>query len=194
MFGFLARIIKSNRVILSFIIGGAFVYYSNPTLKSILIGVPFILMGEAIRTWASGFIKKAKEVAQEGPYALTRNPLYLGTFFIGLGFSLMTNNIITLILFLIIFAFVYTFTIKNEEIELTRIFGPAYLSYKRSVPVFFPGLSYITSLPSILLQSGNRGEAVFDWELVKKHREFRTWIGIIGCILIFLVKVIYERS
>lgn len=169
-----------------------FIYYSNPTLKSILIGVPIVFIGEAIRTWASGFIKKAKEIAQEGPYAFSRNPLYLGTFFIGLGFSIMAHNIITLILFLIIFTFIYTLTIKNEEIELTKTFGPAYLSYKRSVPVFFPGFSYIMSLPLRLLQPNQRGETVFDWGLVKKHREHNTWIGIIGCIIIFLLKIFYN--
>ncbi len=182
---------KNYRVPLSFIIGGLFVYFSNPTPKSILIGIPIIIIGEAIRTWASGIIKKGKEIANEGPYAITRNPLYLGTFFIGSGFSIMSFNYIIIILFLILFTFVYTFTIKNEEKELTNIFGPAYVNYKNSVPAFFPSFTYLFSLPSTLLQTHNNSEAVFDWGLVKKHREFNTWIGIIGCIVIFIFKILY---
>ncbi|MBI5193078.1 MAG: isoprenylcysteine carboxylmethyltransferase family protein [Nitrospirae bacterium] len=187
----LPKTIKSYRVPLSFIIGGLFIYFSIPTPKSIILGVPVIFIGEAIRTWASGIIKKGKEIANHGPYAVTRNPLYLGTFFIGAGFSLMSNNYVIMILFLIIFLFVYTFTIKNEEKELTKIFGPAYLNYKNSVPVFFPSLSYLFSLPSTLLQTHHASETIFDWGLVKKHREFNTWIGIIGCIVIFIFKVLY---
>lgn len=186
-----SRTIKSNRVILSFLTGGLFVYYSAPTIRSILFGIPFIFLGEVIRTWASGFIKKAKEVAQEGPYALTRNPLYLGTFFIGLGFSLISNNPVILILFLIIFSFVYSVTIKNEEKELAGKFGDPYIAYKMSVPVFFPGISCILSLPSLILHSNRAGEASFDWQLVKKHKEFHAWIGIIGVIIIFLFKLVY---
>lgn len=187
-----SRTIKSNRVILSFLIGGLFVYYSNPTTRSTLLGIPFIFIGEGIRTWASGFIKKAKEIAQEGPYALTRNPLYLGTFFIGLGFSLISHNLVILMLFLIIFFLVYTVTIKNEEKELSGKFGAPYIAYKMSVPVFFPRISCIINLPFLLLHSKAGGEASFDWQLVRRHKEFRTWIGIIGVIIIFLFKLGYK--
>src|SRR3990170_6376852 len=97
---FLRRIIGRNRIILSIIIGSIFLYLATPTRTTILTGVPFILLGETIRTWASGFIKKDKELAQGGPYALTRNPLYLGNFLIGVGFSIMANNLLLLFLFL----------------------------------------------------------------------------------------------
>ncbi len=188
---FLLHIIGRQRIILSFIAGLSFIYFATPTLTAILIGAPFILLGEAIRTWASGFIKKDKELAQEGPYALTRNPLYLGNFFIGLGFSLMANNLVLLFLFLKIFSIVYIITIRNEDKSLLEKFGDAYLAYKSKVPVFFPFKIIPLSPP---LQKGSEGGLKsfnFDWQLVKRHRENHTWVGIAGCLIIFILKAAY---
>ena len=156
-----------------------------------LIGIPFILLGETIRTWASGFIKKDKELAQEGPYALTRNPLYLGNFFIGVGFSIMANNLIILAIFLKVFTIVYLITIKNEEKYLFSKFGDAFLEYKRKVPVFFPIKIIPLSPPLQKGGEGGLGNFNFDWQLVKKHREHHTWLGVAGCITIFIIKAAY---
>src|SRR3990172_10584559 len=136
-FDFLQRMIVHNRIILSIIIGSIFLYLATPTRTAILTGIPFILLGETVRTWASGFIKKNRELAQGGPYALTRNPLYLGNFLIGAGFSIMANNLLLLFLFLKIFTLVYIIIIKNEEKSLLEKFGDTYLTYKNKVPVFF---------------------------------------------------------
>ena len=177
---FLRRLIGRNRIILSIVIGSIFLYLATPTRTAILTGVPFILLGETVRTWASGFIKKDRELAQGGPYALTRNPLYLGNFLIGVGFSIMANNPALLILFLTVFAVIYGFTIKNEERSLLNKFGDTYLDYKRRVPVFFPRLGHV--------KSAIRG-LDFDWQLVKRHREHHTWLGIAGCFVVFILKV-----
>lgn len=177
---FLKFIIGRNRILLSFLAGLSFLYFATPTPASILVGVPFVLIGEIIRTWASGFIKKGTELAQEGPYSFTRNPLYLGNFFIGLGFSLMTGNFYLLALFLTVFCLLYTVTIKNEEKRLLRKFGETFLVYKRSVPVFFPRLSF----PRFAMRD-------FDWRLVRRHREHHTWLGIAGCLILFIFKLSY---
>ena len=177
---FLRHIIGRQRIILSFIAGLSFIYFATPTLTAILMGVPFIVLGEAIRTWASGFINKGKELAQEGPYELTRNPLYLGNFFIGFGFSIMADNLILFSLFLMTFSFVYVITIRNEERSLSAKFGDVYIAYKTKVPVFFP----------VRIIPGQRDFSLnFDWRLVKKHREHHTWFGILGCLAIFILKV-----
>ncbi|MBI5096501.1 MAG: isoprenylcysteine carboxylmethyltransferase family protein [Nitrospirae bacterium] len=133
-----------------------------------------------IRTWASGFIKKDKELAQEGPYALTRNPLYLGNFLIGLGFSIMACIPILLTLFLLAFSLIYIFTIRNEEKSLSAKFGDTYSAYKSRVPVFFP-LRIIPDQRDFSLN--------FDWQLIWKHREHHTWLGIFGCLIIFILKL-----
>ena len=192
--GFLRRLIGRNRIILSIVIGSIFLYLATPTRTAILTGVPFILLGETIRTWASGFIKKDRELAQGGPYAFTRNPLYLGNFLIGVGFSIMANNIALFVLFLTTFSIVYGFTIKNEEKSLLAKFGDSYIAYKSRVPAFFP-IRIIPLFPP-LKKGGEGGFARwrnfslnFDWHLVKRHREHHTWLGIAGCLMVFILKV-----
>ncbi len=174
--------IGRHRIILSFIAGVTFIYFSTPTRTAIIAGTPFVLLGEMIRTWASGFIKKDKELAQEGPYALTRNPLYLGNFLIGLGFSIMAYNPILLTLFLLAFSLIYIFTIRNEEKSLSARFGDAYIAYKSKVPAFFP-LRIIPDQRDFSLN--------FDWQLIWKHREHHTWLGIFGCLIIFILRAAY---
>ncbi len=134
----LSRIISKNRVTLSFAGVIVFLYFAAPTLATITAGIPLILIGEIMRTWSSGFIKKNEVLSQSGPYALTRNPLYLGTFLIGAGFSIMTNRIILICIFLVIFFFIYKLTIQSEEKLLSAKFGATYFKYKERVPVFFP--------------------------------------------------------
>lgn len=187
----LQQIIKSNRIALSFIAGGLFLYFATPTLTTLLSGVPVMLLGELIRTWASGFIKKDEALAQEGPYALSRNPLYLGNFFIGLGFSIMAGNLMLLVFFLIIFTLIYNVTIRNEEEKLIDKFGDIFLEYKRRVPVFFPIPAFLKSPLSPPLKRRFEGGFALDWRLIIQHREHHTWLGIVGCIIIFIVKLTY---
>ncbi len=195
----LEHIIKRQRITLSFVAGGLFLYLATPASATILTGAPFILIGEAIRTCASGFIKKDKELAQEGPYALTRNPLYLGNFLIGFGFSIMAGNLALVVIFLIIFLLMYQVTIKNEEEKLFNKFGDSFLEYKRRVPAFFPVPSFIKSLlfPSLQKSDKERFERStnfslnMDWHLVIQHKEHHTWLGIAGCMIVFIVKTLY---
>lgn len=186
----LEQIIKRQRIALSFVAGGMFLYFATPASGTIITGIPFILVGESIRTWASGFIKKEQELAQGGPYAFTRNPLYLGNFLIGIGFSIMAGNIVLIAIFLIIFTIIYSVTIKNEEKKLFDKFGGVFRTYRDRVPVFFPWVSLTSSSP--FRQRGMSGSAsYFDWRLFLRHREHHTWLGIVGCLIIFLVKLLY---
>ena len=178
--GFLSRIITGNRITLSVVGGAIFLYLARPATWTILSGLPLVLIGEATRTWASGFIKKDRELAKDGPYALTRNPLYLGNFMIGIGFSIMANNLILLALFIVVFYLIYSVTIHREERRLIDKFGETFLTYKSSVPVFFP----LRLLPPNL-------DASFNWRLALSHREHHTWLGIAGCIIIFILKLSY---
>jgi protein-S-isoprenylcysteine O-methyltransferase Ste14 len=183
---FLSRIISKNRITLSFVGAAVFLYFAAPARSTIIAGIPLILIGEIIRTWSSGFIKKNEVLSQSGPYSMTRNPLYLGNFLIGLGFSIMTNNIILLCLFLAVFFFIYTMTIQSEEKLLLAKFGDTYIKYKERVPVFFP-----LKAASFKKSSWDNSSVHFDWRLVIKHREHHTWLGIIAGLIIFLVKLAF---
>lgn len=157
--------ISQYRIPLSFLIGVGILLLARPTPTSILWGLPFVVFGEVLRTWSSGHIKKNKELATDGPYAYTRNPLYLGSFLIGFGFSVMVNRPLLLLLFLLAFFVVYRTVIEDEEAALIQRFGEAYLSYARMVPRFFPRW-----------YSGSEIGG-FEWRLVIKHREYYAWFG-----------------
>ncbi len=185
----LSRIVSNNRVTLSFVGGVVFLYFATPTLTSILAGIPFIIIGEFIRTWSSGYIRKNEVLAQSGPYAMTRNPLYLGSFLISTGFSIMADRILLISLFLAAFLFIYSVTIQKEEKLLLKKFGDSFLQYKQRVPVFFP----TKGLPSMTSSQGN-SDIHFDWKLVIRHTEHHTWLGIVGGIVIFIVKMLFYTA
>ena len=153
------------RVPLSFVIGIGILLLATPTRISMLAGLPFAVLGGALRTWSSGYIRKNRELAISGPYAYTRNPLYVGNFLIGLGFSLMVNRPLLLIIFIVAFFLVYRSLILEEESSLTQRFGEAYLKYKEGVPRFLPRIG------------GWISPGLFEWRLVIRHHEYYAWLG-----------------
>ncbi len=186
---FLRHIIFRNRITLSFAGAALFLYFALPSSTSVIAGIPFVLLGEIMRTWASGYIKKNEVLSQTGPYALTRNPLYVGNFLIGVGFSIMTSRALLFLLFLTAFIFIYKVTIQNEEKFLSAKFGETFSRYKDRVPVFFP-----IRLLSLRSASPEDSGPHFAWQLVMQHREYHTWIGIIAGLIIFLVKLAFRGT
>ncbi|MCK4943876.1 MAG: hypothetical protein KAS65_09880, partial [Candidatus Aminicenantes bacterium] len=76
-------------------------YLAVPTPKSISLGFFFILAGIFFRAWSSGYINKDNELAKDGPYALTKNPLYFGNFILGIGIAISCNHLWAYIIFII---------------------------------------------------------------------------------------------
>ena len=149
---------------------------ANPIILSYGIGGVVVLLGEAIRTWAAGYIAKDEVLTKNGPYRLTRNPLYLGTFFIGLGVVIIGDSVWFLLAFTLIFLGVYIPTIFREEKFLAKKFPDDYLSYQKTVPCFFPKF-----------QTLNVGG--FSWLRVKKNKEFHTWITLFLILIILGLKL-----
>ncbi len=122
------------------------VIIAQPNLWSLSVGGFIVLMGELIRVWATGHLKRNKEVTTSGPYAYLRDPLYLGRLFLLIGFCVMARGA-GLFLFLpvgiIVFAYSYMpRKYKKEMARLERHFGEEYVkysSYCRSlIPRFKP--------------------------------------------------------
>jgi protein-S-isoprenylcysteine O-methyltransferase Ste14 len=172
-------LIRRYRIVISALIGVVLIYLSRPTWVSLLAGLPLVLMGEAVRTWSSGCIRKNKELAMDGPYAHTRNPLYLGSFGIGLGFVVMGNSLGVWVIFLAAFGVIYWGVIRSEEEYLARSFGPRFEEYMRRVPRFIPRWS-----------RSPYGSGEFDWGLVWKHREYQAWAGIAGSVAVLTLKMV----
>jgi protein-S-isoprenylcysteine O-methyltransferase Ste14 len=80
-----ADIVMKLRVPSSFLLVGAFAWLATPTLGSLGLGVPVSMVGLAVRAWAAGHLAKNQRLAQSGPYAYVRNPLYAGTLLVAGG-------------------------------------------------------------------------------------------------------------
>ena len=118
-----------------------FFYFAAPEGPVLAVGAASGAMGLAIRAWAAGSICKDRELATGGPYAYTRNPLYLGSFILGTGVTVAGGRWVFVALFLVFFLSVYRATALREARDLEDRFGDAYRVYAAHVPRFLPRLS-----------------------------------------------------
>ena len=136
-------LVQRFRVPLGFIFAVVFLIFANPIPLTIAVGGLIAIAGLLIRAWSSGHIRKNKTLAISGPYAYTRNPLYVGSFIMGLGFTIAAGVWWLAILFAILFLGIYLPVMRFEAIELTDIFGESFEKYAREVPLFIHGLQPI---------------------------------------------------
>ncbi|MFQ5582526.1 MAG: methyltransferase family protein [Mariprofundaceae bacterium] len=169
------KLVLEHRITLSITCAIPALYFIRPTADSMLYGLPFILLGEAVRIWASGHIHKMREVTQTGPYALCRHPLYVGHFLITLGFLVAGHNVWLLPAGIAVFLLIFMPTMQREETMLTGSFGDDYRQYATQVPRFIPQWSRHALGGS------------FDWSLVRQHREMNNIAGLAGGIALFIV-------
>jgi protein-S-isoprenylcysteine O-methyltransferase Ste14 len=170
---FLAR----RRIAISWILAVAFLALSRPTPFSVAISMIPVMAGAALRTWASGHIRKLKKLATSGPYAYTRNPLYGGSFLIAVGALIMAWSLPMTVLFVLLAVPLYLTVMVREESALEEKFGEEFRRYRQAVPLFFPRLTPWGEDPGR-----------FDWDLVRQHKEWRFWMGVTGVTLLLLAK------
>lgn len=108
----------------------------KPTL--FLTGFLVSLFGALIQFWSFASLKKNKTLAAKGPYVLTRNPMYIGRYFLLLGCLVLVGNLPLLIAFSLLYYFYMLNRVKREERKLRNVFGEAYEDYCRSVNRFLP--------------------------------------------------------
>ena len=142
------------------------------------------LAGEAFRIWAAGHLDKNRDLAVTGPYAYTRNPLYLGSLLMGLGFAVAGGSLALGIAFAALFALVYWPVMRREEGHLRRQFGETYDRYADAVPLLLP-TRFVRGRP---LSAGSRGEK-FDWKRYKKNREYEAAAGYLAGIIFLALKM-----
>ncbi len=158
-----------------------------PHPAAIAWSVALVLPGLALRAFASGTVKKNRELTVSGPYAYTRNPLYLGSTLIAAGFALALLNWPVALLLAAVFVAIYVPVIASEERFLRAAF-PEFDAYCRIVPRFLPRLTpaRLHSAPGAMgvSQSVTRlPGSGFSIELYLKHREYN---AAIGAILLYL--------
>lgn len=129
------------RVPSGFLIVIVFAWLSHPTVESLAWGVPVSIAGLALRAWAAGCLAKNQKLATGGPYAYTRNPLYIGTLLVAAGLTIAARNPYLGVLFAAVFLFVYLPVIQLEEQYLRVLFPADYAAYAQHVPALIPRLT-----------------------------------------------------
>ena len=118
-----------------------FVYFSHPSVGSIIIGSLLIVTGEWLRIWAAGHLRKNEQVTTTGPYSHAKNPLYLGSLFILVGFGVMAQVYLLLAVGLLVFVMYYAPYKKHRERDrLRERFGEIWINYDVAVPDYLPRL------------------------------------------------------
>ncbi len=152
------------RVPSGFLIVAAFAWFSHPSVASLAIGIPVSFAGLALRAWAAGCLYKDRDLATGGPYAYTRNPLYLGTLLVAAGLVIASRSVWLGLLFTAVFTLVYLPVIQLEQQHLRALF-PAYAEYARRVPALMPRWT------------SKAGAGGFRWSQYKKNREYQAALG-----------------
>src|SRR5216684_8604015 len=114
------------RVRLGYPLAIAVLALSWPTPRSILLGALVGVAGLCLRAYAAGFLHKQEVLTVTGPYAYTRNPLYLGSAILALGAGTATRSWISALIIVIYFAIFYSVVMRREEKELSLRHGAAF--------------------------------------------------------------------
>jgi protein-S-isoprenylcysteine O-methyltransferase Ste14 len=167
------------RVPLGFAFAILYVWLAKPSLGSLLVGLAFAIPGIVLRALASGHVQKNEALAMTGPYAYTRNPLYLGSLILAVGFAIAARSWWIGGVMVVFFAVVYIPVIRSEEVFLRSKF-PEFEGYANRVPRLLPRLSSL----------GNDGGS-FSWDLYWKHREYNAVLGALGIVAVLVAKMLW---
>jgi protein-S-isoprenylcysteine O-methyltransferase Ste14 len=133
-----ADAVQRLRVPAGIVLAAALVFLAEPSRASLYTALPFAIIGLGIRAWAAGHLAKNENLSTAGPYALIRNPLYLGTLVAALGLAVASTKLTVFYLVAVVFLFVYFPVIEQEEAHLRKIF-PGFAAYAKRVPMLIPG-------------------------------------------------------
>lgn len=154
----------SLRMPLGFLLAALYLAFAQPEPLPLAVGGAIALVGVLVRAWASGHIAKNERLAVSGPYAYTRNPLYLGSFLIAAGFAVAAHWSL-LLLVIAFFVLVYAPKIESERVNILGRFPTEYPNYAANVPAFFPRRTAWTGELA--------GDDRFSFDLYMKHGEWK---------------------
>jgi protein-S-isoprenylcysteine O-methyltransferase Ste14 len=171
------KLLQRIRVTSGYVFAAIFIIFCRPSAQFLAIGVCITIVGLIIRAWACGHLRKTSELDTSGPYAYTRNPLYLGSFLITAGFAVASGVWWLGLLSIIFFLGIYLPVMNVEKRELEEVLGDEYRTYVAGVPVFFPRLT-----------PWKKSDRKFDFQLYLKNGEYSAAIGVLLTAAILLIK------
>jgi len=170
----------------AFVIVPLLLVFSQPGPRVLIAGAAIALAGIAIRAWASGHLNKMTELTTSGPYAYTRNPLYLGTLLLVVGVAVASGTWWLALASGAVFLALYVPVMLAEIDTMRERFPREYDTYAANVPLFFPRLVPFRD------EAGRAGKG-FDTSLYMKYREYRAAIGLFA-IFAFLIGMMYYKG
>ena len=173
------KIARRIRVPLGFLFAVFYFWRARPDWISLAVGGAVAALGVFLRAMASGHVKKNEELATTGPYAYCRNPLYLGSIIIAIGFAIASRDLWVAVGILILFALIYVPVMRSEEAFLREHFT-SFDDYARRVPRLLPRTLWFSGLTS-----------GFSPELYRKHREYNALIGAAAMLAALFIKMLW---
>jgi protein-S-isoprenylcysteine O-methyltransferase Ste14 len=177
-----SRVARRIRVPLGFVFAVLYFWVARPSWRFMALGAIGIVPGLLIRALASGHVRKNEALTTSGPYAYTRNPLYLGSLLIGIGFAVAARSWWVGVALLVMFFAIYLPVIRDEEAFLRQKF-PEFEEYARQVPRM--------SLRITPYSGAEKTSGGLSPDLYRKHREYNAAIGALAMLAALVAKMIF---
>jgi protein-S-isoprenylcysteine O-methyltransferase Ste14 len=172
-------IARRIRVPSGFVLTAIYLWLAKPNPRSLALGAVLVILGLLVRGAASGHLQKNEQLATTGPYAYTRNPLYLGSIIMAAGFAMAAKSLWIVLILMVVFVAIYLPVIRAEESFLAQRF-PQFPEYARRVPMLMPRLRRSDS------------GASFSWQLYRKHREYNATLGSVAILAALAAKLFWN--
>jgi protein-S-isoprenylcysteine O-methyltransferase Ste14 len=177
-----SRIARRIRVPLGFVFAVIYIWLASPTRLSIAVGCLVAAPGVWLRAIAAGHVRKNSELTTTGPYAYTRNPLYLGSVIIALGFGVASRSPWVALAIIVLFLAIYLPVIRSEESYLRSVFDD-FDDYARRVPRLLPRF-----------RADGTASGGFSRQLYLKHREYNALVGSLLMMLALALKLVWSST
>jgi len=174
-----SRVARRIRVPLGFLFAAFYLWRARPDWLSLVAGGAVVGGGLFVRAMASGHVKKNEQLASTGPYAYCRNPLYLGSIIVAIGFAIAARDVWVAAGIAILFVVIYVPVMRSEEAFLRQHFTE-FENYASRVPRLLPKTLWFAGLTS-----------GFSRELYRQHREYNAFIGAAAMLAALVVKMLW---
>jgi steroid 5-alpha reductase family enzyme len=173
---------------MGFVFAALFLWLADPSRRTMSLSLALVLPGLWLRAYASGYVRKDAQLTTTGPYAHTRNPLYLGSMLIASGFAAAAASWLILVLLAVLFTAIYIPTILSEEAYLREHFA-GFDAYARAVPRLLPRGA--GAAKEMAMDGGVPPAGGFSTELYLRHREYNSTIGAVVLYLALVLKLLF---
>jgi protein-S-isoprenylcysteine O-methyltransferase Ste14 len=180
------KIARRVRVPLGFVVAAVFLVFARPSWHTLAWSLLLVLPGLWLRGYAAGYVKKNAELTRTGPYAHTRNPLYLGSMAIAAGFAVAAGRWWLVVLLVGMFLAIYVPTILSEEAFLRSAF-PSFDEYARKVPRLLPRVT------AAQFEDTDGAVGRFSAERYRHHREYNASMGAVAIYAALTLRMVLWR-